>query len=67
MLTNNACIKINNIVTLENKIKDLINNNNLIEKMKNNANMYSKKLFFDDKKLFDSISNQLRDHDVKGS
>ena len=59
MSSHNACIKINNIEDLENKINFLINDKKLLKKMIINSKKYSQKKFFDSKKLFQLINAKI--------
>ena len=59
MASLDACIKINNIKDLENKINFLINNKKFLKKMIINSKKYSRTKFFDSKKLFKLINTKI--------
>ena len=59
MASLDACIKINNIKDLENKINFLINDKKFLKKMIINSKKYSRTKFFDSKKLFQLINTKI--------
>ena len=62
MVKANACYKLNNIDELEIKMRDLIINKKLLNKIKKNALIFSKKQFFDQKKLIQVLKKSLNNY-----
>ena len=56
MVKEKACIVIEDINDLENKISELINNLNILKEFKNNALNFSGRKFFDSVRLFNEIN-----------
>ena len=59
MLKDNACLSFNKITILEEKIKELFEDNTEMNKMKKNSKKITQKKFFDSKKLIHSINNHI--------
>ena len=59
MINKKSCIMINNAKEIENKIKNLLENQSLIKKFKKNALNFSETIFFKEDKLLKLLNNKL--------
>ena len=59
MLSNNACIVLNEISELEKNVLNLFNNTSKMQKLKERSKKLAQKKFFDSKRLIHSINSHI--------